>query len=243
MMQAAGGRSRRGNRAGKKKKNGGPEGNSAVERDLDPERLPQVQDQLAVGMRLRFVATELFTGTVTVDPSKLLDAWFLAGTATNAYQLFDFVRVKKVTIRTMGAAQPYVSGVNNPRPPVATCGVEFIGLSAGSLAGGKQKEDTAIGYGVPAMVSLKPDPKSQAAQFQPSSGNTIFNIRAVDSNGQAVPGTIVDVDVVYRNSGDVNPAAVANARAGLTPGDLYFGGLDGNPLNTTGMRSTFIRRA
>jgi len=228
---------------GKKKKSAGPENTSVVQRDMVPERLPVVQDQLAVGMRLRFVATVLFTGTVSVDPSKLLDSWFIAGTATNAYQLFDFVRVKKVTIRSMGAAQPWVSGSISPNPPMATVGVEFIGLSAGALAGGKQKEDSSIGYEVPAMVSLKPDPKSQAAQFQPSSGSTIFNIRAVDSNGQALPGTIVDVDVVFRNSGDINPAAVTNARAGLTPGDLYFGGLDGNPLATTGMRSTFIRRA
>jgi len=214
-----------------------------VNRDLDPERLPTIQDQLAVGMRLRFVATNSFSGQFSVTPGMLLDAWFLAGTATNAYQLFDFVRVKKVTIRSMGVAQPFVSGSVNPSPPMATVGVEFMGLSSGSLAGGKQKSDTAIGYNIPAMVSLAPDPKSQVAQFQPTSGSSIFTIRAVDQNSNALSGTIVDVDVVYRNSGDINPAAVSNARVGLTPGDLYFGGLDGNPLATTQMRSVFIRRA
>jgi len=208
-----------------------------------PERLPPIQDQLSTGITLRFVATNTFSGQFSISTTNLLDAWFVAGTATNAYQLFDFVRVKKVTIRSMGVAALYAAGVSNPTPPMATVGVEFYGLAVGSVASGKQKSDTSLGYDIPAFVSLKPDPMSQAAQFQQSSGNTLFTIRAVDQFANSLAGTVVDVDVVYRNSADVNPAAVASARAGLTPGDLYFGGLDGNPLATTQMRSVFVRRA
>jgi len=236
----------RGQKPKRKQKNqskGGPEEQSAAQRDLIPERLPAVQDQLAVAIRLRFVATAAFTGQFAVSVSNLLDAWFIAGTATTAYQLFDFVKVKKVTIRSMGVAQPFQSGVVSPAPPMATVGVEFVGLNAGTLAGGKQSSDTALGYDKPAFVSIKPDPMSQVAQFQSSSGNTLFYIRAVDHNANSLAGTVVDVDVVYRNSADVNPAAVGVARAALVPGDLYFGGLDGQPLASTQMRSVFVRRA
>jgi len=209
------------------------------ELDRVPKSLPPVNDQLAVGMRLRFVTTGNFTGVFGVTPYNLLDAWFIAGTATNAYQLFDFVRVKRVTVRAMGTPNP--GGV--AYAPFASVGIEYYGLSAGSLAGGKQAEDSGMGFDNPAFVSLAPDPKSQVAQFQSAITSPIFGVRAVDQGGNPIFGAIIDVDVVYRNSADVNPAAVASARAGLQPGALYFGGLDGNPLATTAARSTFQKRA
>ncbi len=205
--------------------------------DKVPRQLPPVDDQLCVGMRLRFVTTGNFTGVITVTPYNLLDAWFLAGTATTAYQLFDYVRVKRVTVRAMGMAPS--AGV----APMATVGIEFPGLNAGSFGGGSQREDSGLGYDNPAMVTLTPGSKTQAAQFQPASGGAILVVRAVDQAAAPIYNAIIDVDVVYRNSADVNPAAVAVARAGLAPGDLYFGGLDGNPLATTAARSTFQRRA
>lgn len=214
---------------------------NAIARDRIPKSLPPVNDQLSVGMKLRFVTTSVFSGTFAVTPYNLLDAWFLAGTATTAYQLFDFVRVKRVTVRAMGIAAGGGGGL--PQAPYASVGIEFFGLSTGLVASGKQAEDSGIGYENPAMVSLCPDPLSQVAQFQAATGSSIFGIRAIDQFGSGIVGAIIDVDVVYRNSADVNPAAVAVARAGLTPGALYFGGLDGNPLATTAARSTFQKRA
>ncbi len=223
---------------GKKKYSSNTKGR---DRDQIPKSLPPVNDQLSVGMRLRFVTTAQFTGTVTVTPYNLLDAWFIAGTATTAYQLFDFVKVKRVTVRAMGIATGGGGGITVA--PFASVGIEYIGLSAGVFGSGKQAENSGIGYDQPAMVSLCPDPKSQVAQFQPQSGNAMFVIRAVDQYGSAIEGVIIDVDVVYKNSADVSPSAVAVARTALTSGNLYFGGLDGNPLATTAARSTFQRRA
>lgn len=221
-----------------------PNQESREARDEIPSKLPQVVDQLSMTFVYRFVTQNLlFTGAFAVTPGMLLDAWFIAGTATNSYQLFDFVKVRKVVIRSMGYPKAFLAGTNNGNPPCATVGVEFMGLSTGSVAGGRQKSDTSLGFDQPAMVSLKPDPMSQAAQYQQNTGSTIFTVRAVDQDANALAGTIIDVHVSLRNSGDVNPAAVANARAGLTPGNLYFGGLDGNPLATTAARSVFIPRA
>lgn len=213
-----------------------------VSKDMVPRTLPQLQDQLAIGFVYRFVTTNNFSGTMAVSTTNLLDAWFIAGTATNGYQLFDFVRVKKVVIRSCGVAQPYVAAVSNPSGPMATVGVDFVGLAIGSQSGGRQKSNSSMGYDVPAYVSLKPDPMSQAAQFQQSNGNTLFNIRAVDENTNALAGTVIDIHVTLRNSGAVNPAAIATARAGMTSGNLYFGGLDGLGVTTTQARSTFIPR-
>lgn len=228
------------NRSGRDSRNNRLE--QAVAREEIPKRLPVINDQLAVGITLRFITTPLFGGTFSVSAANLLDAWFLAGTATVAYQLFDFVRLKRVTIRSMGIARPFASGTGG-NAPTCTVGVEFYGLNLGVQGGGKQKSDTGMGYDEPAMVSLKPDRMSQVAQFQSSGGSAMFAIRAVDEAGVGLVGTVIDVDVVYKNSADVNPATVGTARAGLTGGNLYFGGLDGLPLATTQARSAFVLRA
>lgn len=213
-----------------------------VVKDEIPKLMPVVQDQLCVGIVLRFIATNNFTGNFGISFTNLLDAWFVAGTATVAYQLFDFVRIKKVVIRSMGFNRAFSAGVVQGCPPTATVGVEFYGLNLGNQGNGKQKSDSQMGYENPAYVSLKPDPLSQVAQWQASSGNNAFAVRAVDQDANALAGTIVDVHVVYRNSADVNPAAISTARAGMQSGDLYFGGLDGLALANTQMRSTFVRR-
>jgi len=224
------------------KKSFKPKKANLTARDLNPEKLVALQDQLCVGQTLRFVTTNNFAGSVAITTTNLLDAWYLAGTATNAYQLFDFVRLKRVTIRGMAVALDRVAGSVNASPPSCTVAIEFFGLVAGSLSGGKQKSDTSLGYMVPAMVTLVPDPKSSMALFQQASGNALFVVRAVDQSANPLQGCVIDVEVVYRNSADVNPAALATARAGMQPGALYFNGLDGLTDAATAVRSTFVPR-
>jgi hypothetical protein len=211
-----------------------------VDRDESPCQLPQLQDQLCVGMTLRFITTSAFTGAFGVTVGNLLDAWFIAGTATTAYQLFDYVKVKSVTIRGLGVSDISGGKVYTPSCTVAT---EFYGLSSGTFSGGKQKTNTSLGYDTPAYVRLKPDPRSQAAQFQANSTNALFVVRAVDSIGTPIVGAVIDVAVVYRNSADVAPASLGTARAGLNPGYIYFGGLDGATDAATQARSAFVPRA
>ncbi len=221
-------------KAFKGKRQGGGSQDRRLTKDEIPKSLPMLQDQLCVGFVHRFVTTSAFGGAFSVTPQNLLDAWFLAGTATTAYQLFDFVRVKSVTMRSI----PSATAGN-----VSNLAVEFYGISGSSITGGKQKMNTSLGYDTPAYVTLKPDPKSLAADFQPSNSTALFIVRATDVNANPLPGTIIDIAVVYRNSGDVNPAALGTARAGLTPGNLYFGGLDGAVDASTQARSAFVPRA
>lgn len=225
-------------RPNKKKESKGTRRRQMSHRDV-PAKLPQLTDQLNFGFTYRFITTATFTGVVSVSASNLLDAWFVAGTATTAYQLFDFVKIRRVIVRAMGGSANFTN-----EPAACTVGVEYVGLGAGSYAGGRQKSDSSLGVTNPAMVSLAPDPMSQAAQYQASNGNTLFVVRAVDGYSAAgIVGAVIDVEVSLRNSGDVSPSALGVARAGLTPGNLYYGSLDGQALATTVVRSAFFPRA
>jgi len=187
-------------------------------------------------MILRFVTTTSFPGTgILVTFQNLLDAWFVATTATTGYQLFDYVRVKCVTVRAIG-------GIPASAAPQATVNVEYPGVTAGLMGNGKMRTDSQIGFDEPAMVSVKPDKQSQSAQFQISSAGVAFAVRSVDQAGAGLLGTVIDVEVVYRNTSTINPAAIAITRSGMTTGDLYFNGIDGQPLASTVARSVFDRR-
>jgi len=207
-----------------------------VRRDEDPKIIPMLIDQLSAGITLRFLTTANWTGSYTVTYANLLDAWFLAVTATNAYQLFDFVKIRKVTVRAMAGQATAASGIMSS----AVVGVEFPGLVGGQFGSGKQRVGNGVGLDTPAYVSVKPDPLSQSAQYQPSTANEAFIVRAVDGQRLPVIGAVIDVQLSYKNSGDIAPAAVTTARAGMTNGQIYFGGLDGLAAANTVARTGFI---
>jgi hypothetical protein len=207
-----------------------------VMRDEVPRTLPMLVDQLLTGFILRFQTTPSWSGSLTVTYQNLLDAWLIAGSATTAYQLFDFVKIRKVTIRAVGVGTTSTISIG----PEASVGVEFPGLVGGQFGSGKQRIGNGMGYDQPAYVSLRPDALSQSAQFQPSTANAAFIVRAVDGLRQPIGAALIDVQVVYKNSADIAPAAIGTARAGMTPGQLYFGGLDGLALANTVARTVFI---
>jgi len=225
-------------RNGKKKSNNQQE---KVDREEVPDRLPMVIDQLSTGITLRFITTAIgATSVVGVTFNNLLDAWMVATGATTAFQLFDFVKVRRVTIR---AVQPTVStGGGATTYTGATVGVEFLGLVTGSNAGGKSASDSALGSSRVAMVSLRPDKLSGASFWQTSNNNVAFVVRCSDAGGNIIPGAIVDVELSYKNGPNVSPVAIASAIAGGVAGNLYFGGIDGGRLAATWARSAFSSR-
>lgn len=191
-----------------------------------------------MGITLRFTTTGTGGSSfANVTFQNLLDSWLIAGTATVGYQLFDFVKVRRVIVRALpGAPQGSAADAG------ATVGIEFPGLVAGSNAGGKQASDSSLGTAFPAMVSLVPDKFCAAGLWQGSSATTAFVVRAVDATSTVVIGAIIDVELSFKNSGDVNPLVIASAIAGATAGSIYFGGIDGARLAATWARSVFIPR-
>jgi len=211
-----------------------------VARDQDPRVLPQVEDQLSVGKILRFQTTGNSSSTsVSVSYQNLLDAWFIAGTATTGYQLFDLVKIKRVTVRAIPFA---TSAANAAFQQSVSVGVEFPGLNAGRAGSGNQASNTALGIDNVAMVSLRPSKMSQSAQWQQSSADNAFVVRCTNNDNTLSLGAVIDVELSYKNSADVSPAAVQSAIAGATAGNIYYGGIDGGRLAATWARSAFVPR-
>lgn len=195
---------------------------SRIMRGLDPMNLPMVHPQIATQMTLRFQTTAAFQASgLRVTYQNLLDSWFIAGTATTGYQLFDFVKIRRVTIRCI-MSNPAGQGVN-----ASTVEISFPGLVGGTLGSGKLVSDTALGQTRPAFVTARPDPKSQASQYQGTTAGTAFIFRAVDATGSPITGAIIDVDAVWKNDPEVSPAALQSTPSGLVAGNIYFGTLDG----------------
>jgi hypothetical protein len=213
---------------------------SRLDRDKIPQRLPQIEDQLAVGKTLRFITTGIgATSSTTVTFANLLDAWLIAGTSTTAYQLFDFVKIRRVTVRAISSRD---NDISTGPAGSASVGVEFPGLVAGSNAGGNQASNSNMGTTFPAYVSLKPAKMSASAFFQPSSNAVAFVVRASNQDGTPVLGAVVDVELSFKNSADVSPAAISSPIAAATSGQLYYGGIDGGRLAATWARSAFLPR-
>lgn len=209
--------------------------------ESNPERLPQVQDQLSTGITLRYITTGAGgSASTTITFANLLDSWCIATSATAAYQLFDFVKVRRVTVRAV--SNPAASSSISFLGAAATVGVEFPSLVVGTQAGGKQASQTELGTARIACCSLRPGKLTAASMWQASTSNVAFVVRAVDWNGGVIVGAVIDVELSFKNSADVNPAAVTSAVAGATTGNLYYRGIDGAAIGATWARSAFVPR-
>jgi hypothetical protein len=163
-------------------------------------------------VRLRFVSNAGFIGNITYQ--NLLDTVLLSTTAVLGTDLFTAVRVNKVeawAVPALGAA--------------ATVSVIFDGGVVGAAGDQKLHTDTSMGI-EPAHVSAKPDPLTQAGQFQASSANNAFEL-------EVPSGTVIDVSMTLRNSVNGEAVAAQNALVGATAGVIYYRGLDGKPVATT----------
>lgn len=215
---------------------------SRIPKQLNPQHLRELQDQLHVNFTFRYITTGTGgSASTTVTYTNLLDSWIVSVGTTAGRQLFDFIKIRRVTIRAV--SNPALAGNVSFLGPAATVGVEFPGLVAGTQGSGKQVSDSAMGTNNVAMATLTPDRYSPSAQWQASSSNVAFVLRATDWNAGPIVGAIIDVDVSLKNSSDVNPASPASALAGLTTGEFYYRGIDGAAPAATWARSVFVPRA
>lgn len=180
---------------------------------------PQVEFEIHQTHKLRFRNT-IANPATAITFANLLETVLVSSSATVAYQLYDYVRVKEVEVWGIGTtSSSYAS---------ASVGVDFGGVSAGNYGGGKSYEDTTVSSAYPAYIRARPDKMSQAAQFQVNNASPAFHLRGVNV---AVANMIVDVTLEFRNSPIVSP--VVSAGSGMTPGDIYFRGLDGLNVAST----------
>lgn len=190
-----------------------PKGKPSGKRDQVISHPPQLPSYgVTRDVRMRFQSNAAFVGAVTFQ--NLLDTVLMCTGAAAAYDLYQAVRVNAVelwAISVLGTA--------------TTAILVFDGATVGAAGDQKTHTDTSMGI-EPAHVKARPDPLTQAGQFQPSSANTAFFL-------DIPSGCVIDVSMTMRQP--VNGAAVIaqNVPAGATTGALAFRGLDGKAVSVT----------
>ncbi len=193
-------------------------------------RPPPLQSQLHQSFTHRFITTSNFTGAVSCSFTNLLDAMMIATGPTTAFQLWDYVKIRRVTIRAVGPASTTVAALAN-------IVLEYPGLTL--TGNGRQVEETMMGNTTPSMISLTPGKENAAGFWQASNNAVAFVIRGKDQAGVALKGLVVDVECSFKNSTSVAPVAITSAVAAATSGEIYFGGIDGARLAATAAYSAF----
>jgi len=164
--------------------------------------------------RMRFQCTT--SGTQAVSFADIMDMLLVATSATAVYDVYDVCRVNLVEVWCASAS----GGV-----PV-TVSVQFNGgNSVGQVGDGRIISDTVMGN-EPAHVRARPDRRSVAGQWSAStSAVTAFTV-------VTPTGSIIDVDVSYRNT-VAAPQLAQVVAVGATTGQFYYRGLDGVASATT----------
>jgi hypothetical protein len=168
-----------------------------------PPQIPNLN--VKHGVRMRFICGSPFAGNITFQ--NLLDIWLLAATAIAGYDIFRFVKIRRV--HAWAAAV-----VGN----ATTVTVGFTGLTAGATGDGNIHTDTSMGI-QPAYVSAKPNQRTLAADYQPNSTANAFELLCP-------AGAVIDVELSYKQLLGTAVSA-QNALVGATVGAMYVRGLDG----------------
>jgi hypothetical protein len=163
-------------------------------------------------VRLRFAATAAAAANVTFQ--NLLDTILVATGATSAADLFEAVRVNSVEMWAIAA-------LGTP----ATVILVFDGITVGAFGDQKTHTDTSMGI-EPAHVRARPDPLTQAGQFQGSSANVAFIV-------DVPAGTVIDVSMTLRQPVNGTVVVSQNVLVGATAGQVLYRGLDGKTAALT----------
>jgi len=162
--------------------------------------------------RVRFVTNA--AASIAITFQNLLDIVLIGNAATTLTDLFEAVRIESVELWSL----PAIGGAS-------TVILVYSGATVGASGDQKTHTDTSMGV-EPAHLKARPDRRTQAAQFQPSSADTAFSLN--------VPvGTVVDVSLTLRNPINGGNIASQNPGVAVTAGTLYYRGLDGKAVATT----------
>jgi hypothetical protein len=163
-------------------------------------------------VRMRFLASSAFAGNITFED--LLDTIIVATGTTSASDLYEAVRVNAVEVWAQAAIGTPVTAI-----------VVFDGSVLGAYGDQKVHSDTSMGV-EPAHVKARPDPLTQAGQFQESTANTAFLL-------DVPTGSVVDVSLTFRQPVLGHNVAAQNATVASVAGTVYYRGLDGKAAAAT----------
>jgi hypothetical protein len=178
---------------------------------------PPINPQIKHKQRLRFIVNAAQTNApFTFD--QVLNCIVFASTTTAGFRLFDQVKIRAVEL--WAVAQPGTSAIPSQGP--TTVQVVFSGNDQGAAGDARVWSDTSMGI-EPAHVRAVPS-KQSGASFWQLGGFTAFSLTCP-------VGTVVDVDVSFRND-DSAPVAT-QALVAAVAGEVYYRGLDGVAIATT----------
>jgi hypothetical protein len=161
---------------------------------------------------LRFVCgTAVVAGAITFQ--NLLDLICFASTAIAPYDIFAFVKIRRIQIWGL----PVIGGST-------TVGLTFAGNAAGQIGDEVTHTDSSMGI-EPAYLSVAPSNNALASMFQVSSAGTAFLITTPI-------GAVVDVHLTFRGSTTGTAQAAQNASVGAPVGATFWRSLDGRATAT-----------
>jgi hypothetical protein len=195
-------------RNGQPIRNGGRKGDNQM--ISHPPQIPSYG--ITRDVRLRFVAVAATVLNITFQ--NLLDTILVATGATSTVDLFNAVRINSVELWAIAA-------LGTP----ATVILSYAGATVGAAGDQKTHTDTSMGV-EPAHVKARPDPLTQAGQFQASAANNAFFL-------DVAAGTIIDVSMTLRQPVEGIAVASQNVAVGATAGAVYYRGLDGKTTALT----------
>jgi hypothetical protein len=161
---------------------------------------------------MRFAA--IAAADINITFQNLLDTVLVATSATTAADLFDAVRVNAVELWAIAA-------LGTPTTAI----VVFSGETVGAQGDQKTHTDTSMGV-EPAHIRARPDPLTQAGQFQASSANIAFNL-------DVPAGTVIDVSLTFRQPVLGQVVVSQNVLVGATAGQVLYRALDGKTTALT----------
>jgi len=182
-----------------------------------PMHMPQTEVWPVTRHKLRFYSVG---ATLSVTASMLLDAINVATTATALFQLYDFVRVKRISMWGIS------STVANS---IAAVSVAFTGATAGATGNDLELHDVSMNSTVPAFITCKPPPGALSTLWQANTASVLFRLSSqfpTAGGGLTAVQTTVELDLEYRMDSDTPPLGTTNAAVGATAGIVYFRGLD-----------------
>jgi hypothetical protein len=177
------------------------------------------QANLVIRKKFRFLntASAATSATVYTITSPKVCGLMSIGTVTNStvVQLFEAVRLLKVTVWSA------VNQTSGSFVPVSVA-VAFPGVALGIAGADILHSDMSVGATRIARVCARPEPSSQAAQWQ--SGQTGITSTWFTINGGY--GTVIDLDIEAAVTSDLRTTANSSAVAAAAVGAIYYMALD-----------------
>jgi len=183
-----------------------------------PGMPPTLTTNLVVRKVFRFVlASSVNTETLFTFTAPKIGALIGVATATtNIVQLFEACKINSITLW---------SSINPSNVQPRTVSVLFMGAVLGVQGANKTHSDMSVGMTRVAKVKARPEPGSQAGQWQ----NTVTTNTAAYFSLLASGGAVCDLDVLLTVTSDARPS---NASVSITgPAvvtNVYYLALDNN---------------